>query len=100
MATSFPTSGGGAALFERRARRADDLAAASDTGREALQFAAGLSRAQERLAWILESRLAGGPARVADDLATVLDASSEVLRFVIEAGPPLLGDAARAWSAK
>jgi hypothetical protein len=99
METRLPTSGGGAALFDRRARRADDLAAASDTGREALRFAAGLCRAQERLAWILESRLGVGQ-RVADDLATVLDASSELLRFVIEAGPPLLGDAARAWSAK
>jgi formate dehydrogenase maturation protein FdhE len=83
--------------FERRAARADLLAAAPVTAAEPLRFAAGLYRAQGRLASQIESAHAAHPltASLAVDADRFVDRLGDVLRFAAEDGPPVLAEQAR-----
>jgi FdhE protein len=86
-----------AAAFELRAARASGLAEKSPAGREALEFAAGLFRAQGTLAAAVAGRIGGrqGPARLEDDLPAFADDLQTVVRFAAEHGPPALSEVAR-----
>jgi formate dehydrogenase maturation protein FdhE len=84
--------------FERRAARADALARESAAGAEPLRFAAGLYRAQGRLAAELdafdaEDPLTGHADRDAD---RIRERAEPVLRFAAESGPERLSGEARA----
>jgi formate dehydrogenase maturation protein FdhE len=92
-----PSSLAGAA-FERRAARADALAAVTPAAEDPLRFAAGLYRAQGRVAAAVERLHAERPlsgvleedvARVAGDIAAVCD-------FAAEHGPSALAAEAQA----
>ena len=86
-----------AAAFERRAQRADLLAPQAQTAGAVLVFAAGLYRAQARLAATLEARHARQPltGRLDEDVTLLVETSQELLHFVAENGPPGLAHAAR-----
>ena len=80
------------AAFERRAARAEALAASSDAAAEPLRFAAGLYRAQGALAARLVELPVSG--RLEQDAAPLLERCGPLLKFLSEHGPPLLaGDA-------
>jgi len=87
-----------AAAFERRAARAEGLAARCPSAVEPLRFAAGLYRVQARLAGTLAARHAARPlrGRLGEDAETVLLAAAELLRFAGERGPAVLAAEARA----
>ena len=88
---------GVAAAFERRAERAQLLAADAVAAGEPLRFAAGLYQAQARLAAAVES-LHGRRAltgRLNDDVAGLAAASADLLRFAAENGPGALAASAR-----
>jgi FdhE protein len=84
--------------FERRAARADALARVSVTAAEPLRFAAGLYRAQGRLAAALEALHAERPlsGRLRDDAGRFGDHLGELLRFAAAQGPPGLAAEAEA----
>ena len=87
---------GPVAALERRAARAEDLAAASWTGAGPLCFAAALYRTQARLAASalhLEPPLSG---RLEADLDRLLDGLHDLLGFAAEHGPAALAEHARA----
>jgi formate dehydrogenase maturation protein FdhE len=86
------------ASFERRAARAEVLAEESRTAVEPLRFAAGLFRAQRRLALAVEAAHArnGLCGQLEHDLAVFQDALVHVLRLAAESGPPALAAEARA----
>lgn len=86
------------ASFERRAARAEALAADSRTASEPLRFAAGLHRAQRRLALAVEAAHARSAlcGRLEHDLDAFQDAVAQVLRLAAESGPPALAAEARA----
>jgi len=87
---------GPVAALERRAARAEDLAAASWTGAGPLAFAAGLYRTQARMAACalrVERPLAG---RLEEDLDRLLDGLHDLLGFAAERGPAVLAEHARA----
>jgi len=88
--------------FERRAARADLLAAGSLTAAEPLRFAGGLYRAQARLASAIESLPAEHPltGELEVDAERFADRFGELLRFAAEHGPPLLAGEARARGAE
>jgi formate dehydrogenase maturation protein FdhE len=83
--------------FQRRAARADLLAAGPTTAAEPLRFAAGLYRAQGRLAATIESAHAEHPlaASLEEDADRFVDRLGDVLRFAVEHGPPVLAEHAR-----
>ena len=87
---------GVAAAFERRALRAQVLAAESASARDPLTFAAGLYRAQGALALALARAHATRPltGRLDDDLDRLSGALSLVLGFVAARGPAPLATAA------
>ena len=89
---------GVASEFERRATRAELLAGRAEAAREPLQFAAGLYRAQGRLAEHLESAHAGSPlsGRLDEDIGRFLEQTSGILGFAAESGPEALAESARA----
>jgi len=93
--TAEPSPGRVAAAFARRAARAAELAAGSESAEAPLAFAGGLYRAQAELAAAVESAadLAGALER---DLAGFAAALAGVLRYAAEMGPPGLSAAARA----
>ena len=87
---------GPVAALERRAARAEELAAASRTGAGPLGFAAGLYRTQARLA---AAALHEGPALsgiLESDLDRLLDGFHDLLRFAAAHGPAVLAEHARA----
>jgi len=82
--------------FERRAARAELLARGSVTVAEPLRFAAGLHRAQGRLAAAIrvlhaDHSLCG---RLEEDVSRFIGRLGELLRFAAEHGPPALADEA------
>jgi formate dehydrogenase maturation protein FdhE len=85
------------AAFQRRAARAEVLAAGPVAAAELLRFAAGLLRAQGRLAWAIESAHAQHPlaASLDADAGRFVDRAGAVLRFAVEHGPPVLAGQAR-----
>lgn len=85
--------------FARRGARAETLAARSSVAGAPLAFASGLFRAQGALATAIEhihasQTLSGRPE---DDLADVAKELAALLRFTVDAGPPPLADAAKAY---
>jgi FdhE protein len=84
--------------FGRRAARADALARVSVTAAEPLRFAAGLYRAQGRLAAALEALHTERPlsGRLRDDAGRFGDRLAELLRFATDHGPPGLAAEAEA----
>src|SRR5262245_53493858 len=90
------------AAFERRARRAERLVPQAPIASAILLFAAGLYRAQARLAAALQAGHARQPlaGRILEDSMRLVEASPELLRFVAESGPPDLAQAARERSTK
>ncbi len=81
----------------RRAERAEALAAGASSAAEPLRFAAGLFRAQARVAESLElehaaRRLAG---RLGEDADAVVLHAGPIVRFAAESGPDALAEEAR-----
>jgi formate dehydrogenase maturation protein FdhE len=93
-----PDASGVAAELERRAARAELLAGISAAAEEPLRFAAGLYRAQSRVAERLGAAHAEEPlsGRLADDAERVAAGIPAILRYAAECGPPALAEAARA----
>ncbi|HET7292875.1 MAG TPA: formate dehydrogenase accessory protein FdhE [Vicinamibacteria bacterium] len=85
------------AAFERRAARASALAASAEAAREVLSFAAGLLRAQGRVARGLAEAHRRHPltGRLAADAPRVVEACEAVLRFAAGTGLPGLAPAAQ-----
>jgi len=86
---------GVAAAFERRAARAESLAAHGEAARDVLSFATGLLRAQAGIAQALEALRPRRPltGRLGDDARLLLDAGGELVRFAAGSGLPALADA-------
>lgn len=84
--------------FERRAARAETLAAGAPSSEDPLRFAAGLYRAQAALAAFLETEHAGEPlsGHLDEDVDRLLDRVPSILRYAAEAGPEALAAEARA----
>ncbi len=84
--------------FERRAARAELLASRSPAAEEPLRFAAGLYRAQGRLAASLEAAHAEDPlsGHLDEDADRFLDRISSIVRYAAESGPEALSEDARA----
>jgi len=84
--------------FERRAARAEMLGRATPSIEEPLEFAAGLYRAQARLAGVLEALHADEPlsGHLDEDVDRFLDSTAIVVRYAAESGPPALSEEARA----
>ena len=84
--------------FERRAARAETLAASHAAVAEPLWFAAGLYRAQAALAGFLERSHAGEPltGHLDDDAERFLDRVPGILRYAGDSGPEALSAEARA----
>lgn len=80
--------------FERRAARAELLARGTPAAREPLAFAAGLNRAQARLAATLAAAHADEPltGRLETDVERFLAPSAAVLRYAAESGPDALSE--------
>ena len=93
---------GVAAEFERRAHRAEALALEREPTREALRFAAGLSRAQGRAAAALEQLHRAEPwsGDLRKDVERLLQPVREILRFASDGGPPPLASEAAARAAE
>jgi FdhE protein len=87
-----------ASEFERRAARAELLAGQAETARELLRFAAGLYRAQGRLAEQLESAHAGSrlSGHLDQDLERFLEQTAGIVGYAAQSGPEALAEAARA----
>ena len=85
------------AAFERRASRARALAGESKTAGPVLGFAAGLYRAQARLAAAIAQRHVARSfsGRLEEDAPRFADGFGELLAFAVEHGPPALAEAAR-----
>jgi formate dehydrogenase maturation protein FdhE len=84
--------------FERRASRAELLAREAAAARELLEFAAGLYRAQGRLAGTLIAAHSRDPfsGRFEQDAGRLLEGIGPILRYAEEAGPePLAEEAER-----
>lgn len=81
------------ASFEERAHRAEELARLSAPAREALEFGAGLYRAQGGVALDLEERRLTG--KLAEDLAGLAKVLPELLAFLSREGPSVLAQEAR-----
>jgi FdhE protein len=89
---------GVASEFERRATRAETLAAGAPSSQEPLRFAAGLYRAQARLAGFVDAAHADEPlsGRLEGDLDRFLDRVPEIFRYAADAGPEALAEEAHA----
>ena len=89
---------GVASEFERRAARAETLASGAPSSEEPLRFAAGLYRAQGRLAGFVEAAHADEPltGHLDRDVGRFLDRVPEILRYAADAGPEPLAEDARA----
>ncbi len=88
---------GPASDFERRAARAERLAAQAPAAKEPLLFAAGLYREQARVAAALEAGHGLDPlsGRLEEDAGRLLELLDPILRFAEGSGPELLsGEAA------
>lgn len=85
------------AAFERRAGRAETLAAASPAAAEVLLFAAGLYRVQGRTAADLQRAHAARPwsGRLEEDGPRLVPAVAGLLAYAGEQGPPALAEQAR-----
>jgi FdhE protein len=85
------------AAFARRAARADHLAGSSPTAEAPLRFAAGLYRAQGRVAAAVAAAHGRQPlcARLEGDLDGFAGALGGLLRYAAGAGPPALAEEAR-----
>jgi formate dehydrogenase maturation protein FdhE len=85
------------AAFERRAGRAEALAAGSPAAADMLRFAAGLYRAQGQAAAELHRAHAGRPwsGRLEDDGPRLLPAAEGLLAYAAGQGPPALAEQAR-----
>jgi len=86
------------AAFEGRAARAEMLAGASAPAEGPLRFAAGLYRAQARMAVALEHAHAERPlcGRLRDDVERLVERAGEIIRYAADSGPPVLAAQARA----
>lgn len=84
--------------FERRAARAELLARETPSAREPLRFAAGLYRAEGRVAGAVEASHAEEPltGRLDEDVERLLGPAAAVLQFVALSGPEVLLEDARA----
>lgn len=78
-----------ASEFERRAARAELLGRAAPAAEEPLEFAAGLYRAQGRLAAVIEALHAEEPlsGHLDEDVDRFLDSAAFVVRYAAESGP-------------
>ncbi len=85
------------AAFERRAARAEALAVGASNARHVLTFAAGLLRAQGRVAAALEEMHRRHPltGRLAGDAPRIIEAGVELLRFASGSSLPGLAEAER-----
>jgi formate dehydrogenase maturation protein FdhE len=83
--------------FERRAARAETLAKTASASEEPLRFAAGLYRAQGRVAGALAARHADQPltGHFPDDAGRLADQVPIILRYAAESGPAVLSGDAR-----
>ena len=83
--------------FERRAARAELLVLQAPAAEEALSFAAGLYRAQGRVAALLETAHADQPlsGHLDLDAERFLDRVSTILRYASESGPEALAELAQ-----
>jgi FdhE protein len=88
---------GVASEFERRAARAEKLTAGAKSSEEPLRFAAGLYRAQARLAELVEAAHSDEPltGRLEDDIDRFLDRAPVIFRYAAESGPEALSAEAR-----
>ena len=88
---------GVASEFERRAARAEKLTAGAPSSEEPLRFAAGLYRAQARLAELVEAAHSDEPltGRLEEDVDRFLDRAPAIFRYAAESGPEALSDQAR-----
>lgn len=88
---------GAASELERRAARAETLARAAAASREPLEFAAGLFRAQARVAAAIEALHAEDPlsGRLSEDSERFADQAPVILRYAAESGPAALSEEAR-----
>jgi FdhE protein len=86
------------AAFQRRAARAEALAATTPAAEEPLRFAAGLYRVQGGLATALERLHAEQPlsGRLEEDADRLVDEIGALLDFAAGHGPPALAAGARA----
>ena len=86
-----------ASEFERRAARAELLAGRAPSTAGPLRFAAGLYRAQGRLAEFLVSAHAESPlsGHLEEDSERFLERISSIVRYAAESGPPALSETAR-----
>jgi FdhE protein len=84
--------------FERRAARAEALAAVAPAAAEPLRFAAGLYRVQGRFAAAVERHHAERPlsGRLEDDAGRLAGEVASLLDFAAEHGPPALAEDAQA----
>lgn len=87
-----------ASEFERRAARAELLAARAPAAEEPLQFAAGLYRVQARLVERIEATQEEAPltGHLDADADRFLDRVSSLMRYAAEEGPSALAEEARA----
>lgn len=94
-------SAGRQAAFERRADRAEALAAVSPAAADVLHFAAGLYRVQGRAAAELHRAHASRPlsGRLEEDGPRLVPAAADLLAYAAGQGPPSLSDQARARAA-
>lgn len=83
--------------FERRAARAETLAKTAPASEQPLRFAAGLYRAQARVAAALAARHADQPfsGHLPDDAERFADQVPVILRYAAESGPAVLSEEAR-----
>src|SRR5262245_1250881 len=90
-------STGTAAEFELRAVRADWLPRRNPAAAAPLAFAAGLQRAQGRIATLLEALLGSNALSgvVERDATHLLAGAGELLQFAAEHGPPAVASDAR-----
>jgi formate dehydrogenase maturation protein FdhE len=85
------------ASFARRAARAEALTATASSSEEPLRFAAGLYRAQARVAVAIAALHAERPltGRLGQDVDRFAEALRDLLRFAADNGPAGLADEAR-----
>ena len=85
-----------ASEFERRAARAEDLLRGAPAAEEPLRFAAGLYRAQGRVAASLEAAHAEDPfsGHCEADAERLVERAAPIVRYAAESGPATLSEQA------